>query len=82
MAGDGLHYDGGKDEAESPGEESSEYRQAAEEAFPDEDWTPERVDAFKAFVKLCSGGGDMDDAGASDDKHKATLAMIFGGKPK
>ena len=80
MAGDGLHYQ--PDEAESSGESSDEYKQAAEEAFPDEDWTPERVDALKALVKLCMGGADSDDAGASDDKHKATLAMIFGGKPK
>lgn len=79
MAGDGLHYDGGDapDEAEKPGEESDEYKQAAEEAFPDEDWTPERVDSFKAFVKLCMGGGDGDE-GEPDDGKKSGLALIFG----
>lgn len=46
------------DDAEEEGsdaEESGEddYTAFAEAAFPDEDWTPKRVDALKQFVMAC-----------------------------
>lgn len=78
---DGLHYDGGKDSPDVPpgddDEERSELKQAAEEAFPDEDWSPERLDALKTLMKLC-----MDGYGGADEEDKpepdAKLALLFG----
>ena len=82
---DGLHYHDDS-EGDSMEEESTELKQAAEEAFPDEDWTPSRLGSLKTLMKMCMGeyGPDgADDEGAEDDdKHKATLALLFGGKPK
>lgn len=43
-------YDQGADE-----DTEDDYTQLAEEAFPDEDWTPERVKALKEFVMKCMG---------------------------
>lgn len=77
MAGDGLHYDGGEDSSES-----DEYKQAAEEAFPDQEWTPERIDSLKALIKMIAGGESMDEDEETEPDHKSGLALIFGGKPK
>lgn len=83
---DGLHYHDDEAESgddESIGSESSELKQCAEEAFPDEDWTPERLASLKALMKLCMGEyGEHDSGGGADDKHASTLALLFGGKPK
>jgi len=52
---------GGKpDKGEPPDDESEEasdeeYRSYAETAFPDEEWTPERLKALKQFVMACMG---------------------------
>ena len=46
--GDGDDYDQGDDE-----DSEDDYTKLAEEAFPDEDWTPERVKALKEFVMKC-----------------------------
>jgi hypothetical protein len=75
---DGLHYDGGGDDSEG----GDDYMSLAKEAFPDDDWTPERVSALKTLVKLCAGGGDEPDADDGDDAKKPGLALIFGGPPK
>jgi hypothetical protein len=81
MAGDGLHYHDpseGGDDGDAPDDEGSEseLKQAAEEAFPDEDWSPERLDALKALMKLCMGEY------GSDKPEKPMLSLLFGGKPK
>ena len=74
---DGLHYDGGDDSGDD------DYKSLAEEAFPDDDWNPQRVDALKALIKLCVGdGGEPDADDGSDDDKKAGMALIFGGPPK
>lgn len=78
---DGLHYDASAD-ADDADEGSDDYKSLASEAFPDEEWTPDRVAALKSLIKLCMGG----DSGASDDeppddKH-AGLALLFGGPKK
>lgn len=84
---DGLHYHGDEETGdESPGAESPELKQAAEEAFPDEEWSPERLASLKALMKLCMdeyGEGDHEDSGgAGPDKHGPILSLLFGGKPK
>ena len=35
------------------GASEEEYMSYAQEAFPDEEWTPERVKALKQFVMAC-----------------------------
>jgi hypothetical protein len=81
---DGLHYKPSMDSPDVPpgDDEMSEIRQAAEEAFPAEDWSPERLDALKTLMKLCMddyGGGDESEG--PDDKH-AGLALLFGAPKK
>lgn len=79
---DGLRYDGGKPgDDESLGSENSELKQAAEEAFPDEDWSDERLASLKALMRLCMDEGS-EESSPPDDKHASTLALLFGGKPK
>lgn len=52
--GSGEGYDDG--ETESGEEDAGEdYQALAEEAFPDEEWSPERVAALKEFVMKCVG---------------------------
>lgn len=59
---------------DSPEEESDEYTQAAKEAFPNEDWTPERVDALRALISMC-----MEGPSAPKGKKGGTLIeMMFG----
>ena len=79
MAGDGLHYHDPSDDGDAPDDEGSEseLKQAAEEAFPDEDWSSERLDALKALMKVCMG-----DSGSDEAPEKPTLSLLFGGKPK
>lgn len=80
----GLKYEPDGDESDTP--DSSEFKRAAEEAFPDEDWGPPRLAALKALMKLCMGGyeGEADhaepdgDEGEDDGKHKAMLGLLFG----
>jgi len=79
----GLAYEPDGDESDTP--DSAEFKKAAEEAFPDEDWGPPRLAALKALMKLCMGeyGGDhaepdADDEGDDDGKHKAMLGLLFG----
>ncbi len=72
---DGLHYDGGDDGA------SDDYKALASEAFPDEDWTPERIDSLKALIKLCAGESEPDMDDEPDEKSKG-LALIFGSPKK
>lgn len=73
----GLSYD--DDEAsepdDNPDEESDEYAQAASEAFPDEDWTPERVEALRALIKMC-----MEPAAPAGKGKKggALIELMFG----
>lgn len=82
---DGLHYHGDESDDESPEGESSELKQAAEEAFPDEDWSPERLASLKALMKLCMneyGEGEHESDGGGSGKHGPILSLLFGGKPK
>jgi hypothetical protein len=78
---DGLKYQPDEDAPDVPA--SDELKQAAAEAFPDEDWSDERLGALKTLMKLCMGkdyGDDEPDGDEGDDKH-AGLALLFG-KPK
>lgn len=82
---DGLHYHP-DDEGDGDGE-SSELKQAAEEAFPDEEWTLERLASLKALIQLCMGeygSGDEHEPDSDDGpgKHGPILSLLFGGKPK
>lgn len=44
------------EEEAGEGDDSSEdYQALAEEAFPDEKWTPDRLAAFKELVMSCMG---------------------------
>ncbi len=79
----GLAYEPDGDEPDSP--DGAEFKKAAEEAFPNEDWGPPRLAALKALMKLCMGdyGGDEPtepdgDEGGDDGKHKAMLGLLFG----
>ena len=78
----GLAYEPEGDESDTP--DSSEFKKAAEEAFPDEDWGPPRLAALKAMIKLCASGDygdkepDADDSSEDDGKHKAMLGLLFG----
>jgi hypothetical protein len=46
----------GEDEDDDGAEDSEgDYEALAEAAFPDEDWTPDRLKAFKELVMACMG---------------------------
>lgn len=79
---DGLKYKADEDMPDVPA--SDELKQAAAEAFPDDDWSDDRLASLKTLIKLCSGkdysAGDADAGDEGDDKH-AGLALLFG-KPK
>jgi hypothetical protein len=81
--GDGLHYEPSKDSPDVPGDdESGELKQAAAEAFPDEEWSPERLGALKTLMKLCMddyGGGESE---PDEDDKKSVLSLIFGAPKK
>lgn len=84
---DGLKYRGGMDEpepADDPSEESDEFAQAASEAFPDEDWTPDRLAALKEAIRICASAdykSDDADVGGGDEGKKGLMALLFA-KPK
>lgn len=69
------------------GEESGpldEFETEIRAAFPDNDWTPERVMAMKEAIRLCleedqAGGYDKPPPKKGDG---ADLAIVFGGPPK
>ncbi len=75
-------YDDAPDdeESESSDEKTSEFKQAAEEAFPDETWDEARLAAFKDLIHQCidEGYSDKDDKGKSKPGPLAVLAF---GKP-
>ena len=78
--GDGLHYEASKDSPDVPddGGGSDDYMALAKEAFPDDDWSPERVSALKALIKLCMGGDGGGESEPDEDDKKSGLALIFG----
>jgi hypothetical protein len=45
----------GKDDEDESDDSGEDYSDLAKEAFPDEDWTPDRLAAFKEFVMSCMG---------------------------
>ncbi len=57
---------------------------AIQEAFPDNEWTPDRVDAMKSAIRLCldedKAGGYGTPGGGSGGGDK--LALIFGAPSK
>jgi len=60
-----------------------DFGMAISEAFPDNSWTPEKLDAMKEAIRLCL---DEDQAGGYDDapakpKGDDALALIFEGPP-
>ena len=82
-------YGGGSgDEAipTSPGSDGAElddFGMAITEAFPDNDWTPERLGAMKEAIRLClekDEAGEYDKGGGGKDK--GGLALIFGAPEK
>lgn len=71
---------GVSDEPESSGP-LDEFETEIRAAFPDNDWTPERVMAMKEAIKICV---EKDEEGGYGDKPKKdpALALIFGGPKK
>lgn len=72
--------------SEKPSGPMDEFETEIRAAFPDNDWTPERVMAMKEAIRLClekdeageyGGGGPPPKKGAGPD-----LAIVFGGPPK
>lgn len=67
----------------SDGGELDDFGMAITEAFPDNDWTPDRLAAMKEAIRLCL---EQDKAGGYDegpkDKGKSGLALIFGAPEK
>ena len=60
-------------------DEEDELQAALEEAFPQDEWTPERVEAFRRVQEICSGGyhdEEDEESGGNDD------ALLIFGKPK
>ena len=51
----GSARDSGDDPESGDDGDDEDYQALAEQAFPDEDWTPERVAALKEFVMKCTG---------------------------
>jgi hypothetical protein len=47
-------------------------------AFPDEDWTEDRVMAFKEAVRLCKEHDEAPKKGKKQKGKKDSLALIFG----
>ena len=92
MAGMMDRYPKMMDEPEAddnPAEESSELKDAASAAFPDQEWDESRLSALKDLIMLCSGsdyaddgGGDEEESSGSKGPGKSVLALMFGGKKK
>lgn len=78
MAGLSYEDDESMEPDDGPAEESDEYMQAAKEAFPDEDWTPERVEALRAFVNMCSMGEAPTGKSGTGKKGGALIELMFG----
>lgn len=62
-----------------------DFGMAIQEAFPDNDWTPDRTDALKSAIRLCleedkSGGYGTPGGGSGGGGDK--LALIFGAPSK
>lgn len=53
--GDGEDSGDEGDDTYAEEDDGEDYKALAEEAFPDEEWTPERVSALKEFVMKCMG---------------------------
>lgn len=75
--------DYGSDESEGSGEKD-DFTRAVEEAFPDDDWTPERVSALKEAIRICyeedESKEDMPESSEPAHKGKGIdLAVVFGG---
>jgi hypothetical protein len=56
LLSDSSKAKGGEEESDSE-DEGEDYSDLAKEAFPDEDWSPERLAAFKELVMSCMGKG-------------------------
>ncbi len=85
MLGDAAMPDDDMAEESSPVMEPlDDFGAAIRDAFPDNDWTPERVESMKEAIRICleedkGGGYDSGGAGGGDKG----LALIFGEpKPK
>jgi ribosome-binding protein aMBF1 (putative translation factor) len=65
-------------DSDSGGDYGGDFADAISEAFPDEDWSEERLAAMKEAIRLCVER----DTGEESEKKPGTLALIFGGKPK
>lgn len=75
--------------AEDMGGDSSEpideFETEARAAFPNEDWTPERVMAFKEAIKLCleaDQAGDYGGKPSGPPKKPGGLALLIAEGPK
>lgn len=73
---------GADDEPSS--EPVDEFETEVRSAFPKEDWTPERVMAFKEAIKLCLESDQAGDYGDRPPPKKggSGLALIFEGPKK
>jgi len=62
-----------------------DFGMAISEAFPDNTWTPEKLDAMKEAIRLCldedKAGGYDDAASGGKPKGDDALALIFEGPP-
>lgn len=68
----------------SDGGDLDDFGMAITEAFPENDWTPERLSAMKEAIRLCL---EKDEAGEYDEGPKkggkeGGLALIFGAPEK
>ncbi|HEX6275787.1 MAG TPA: hypothetical protein VFZ53_22250 [Polyangiaceae bacterium] len=72
---------------EEPTEPMDEFETEIRAAFPDNDWSPDRVMAMKEAIRLCleedkSGGYDDEKPAGPPAKGGSGLALIFGGPKK
>ncbi len=83
MALDALDEGLGEDTAEPAGP-LDEFETEIRSAFPNEDWTPERVMAMKEAIKLCVAADEAGEYGEKSPPKKgdAGLALIFGAPKK
>ncbi len=84
-------YGGGPEEEAIPtspgsdGADLDDFGMAITEAFPDNDWTPDRLSAMKEAIRLClekDQAGDYDEPSGGKGKDKGGLALIFGAPEK
>lgn len=74
------------DEEDLYGEEEDEFQTAIAEAFPGEEWGPDRLAALKEAIRICAREDrgkeeePADDGG--EDKGKSLLAIAFGSPKK